>query len=215
MEDNKNIEVIKKLSENLDTAGIQRTDKNKTHKGYDTTGFGYQYDVDRFNEILGTEWGYSWEIIHYEKGAYQSGQPCHDITVRVYIWIIDRKNCRDCVGGHTSSTYADALKGAMTNGFKKTAAFFGVGREAYAGEIDDDNKPLPDEHKNKVQPPKLSQKEYAMKYLDELPQIVKDFFKTLEIPQGSQWDFCKKHNFDIDMIREEAEKETNKEENNE
>jgi len=213
MEDNKNIEVIKKLSENLDQAGIQRTDKNKTHKGYDTTGFGYQYDVDRFNEVLGIEWGYSWEIIHHEKGAYQSGQACHDITVRVYIWIIERGNCRDCVGGHTSSTYADALKGAMTNGFKKTAAFWGVGREAYAGEIDDDNKPLPDKHENRVVTPQLSQKEQAIKYLDELPQSVKDFFKVVGIPQESQWAFCQKHKFDIDMIRGEVEATTTKEEN--
>jgi len=213
MEDNKNIEVIKKLSANMDSTGVQRTSGVITKKGYDTTGFGYQYDVDRFNEVLGTEWGYSWEILLHEKGTYKNDRPFHEITVRVYIWIIDRRNCRDCVGGHTSSTYADALKGAMTNGFKKTAAFWGVGREAYAGELDDDNRPLPEKHENKVVTPQLSQKEQAIKYLNELPQTVKDFFKALELPQESQWDFCKERNFNIDIIREEAE--TTKEENNE
>ena len=52
-------------------------------------------------------------------------------------------------------TYADALKGAITNGFKKTAAFWGVGRDAYAGTIDDDNTPLPDDAKNKIDCEKL------------------------------------------------------------
>ncbi|KKM17042.1 hypothetical protein LCGC14_1679670, partial [marine sediment metagenome] len=38
-----------------------------------------------------------------------------------------------------STTYDDALKGAITNGFKKAAAFWGVAREAYEGSIDPDS----------------------------------------------------------------------------
>jgi hypothetical protein len=44
-------------------------------------------------------------------------------------------------GGHTAMTEADARKGAFTNGFKKAAAFFGVGRQAYEGTLDDDSVP--------------------------------------------------------------------------
>jgi hypothetical protein len=44
-------------------------------------------------------------------------------------------------GGHTAMSEADARKGAYTNAFKKAAAFFGVGWQAFAGELDDDNMP--------------------------------------------------------------------------
>ena len=43
-----------------------------------------------------------------------------------------------------ASSETDARKGSYTNAFKKAAAFFGVGRQAYEGSLDDDN--LPGEH---------------------------------------------------------------------
>lgn len=144
-----NQEVIKKLSEKLSSDAIQRTKGTETKKGYDTTGYGYQSAVDKLNEILGTEWDFDWHIIHESQGTYKSGAPYHDITVEVSISILKQKS-RSCVGGHTAMNYADALKGAITNGFKKTAAFWGVGRDAFAGTIDDDNQPLPDSETNKV-----------------------------------------------------------------
>jgi len=147
--------ILQKLSTPLPVVAIQKTEGKDTRKGYDTTGYGYMYAIDRFNEELGESWGYNWEIINHEKGSYKSGAPYHDITIKIEIWINDKLNSRSCVGGHTSITYADALKGAITNGFKKTAAFWGVGRDAYAGTIDDDNNPLPDEAKNKVDCEKL------------------------------------------------------------
>ena len=143
------------LSEKMPDEAIQRTKKGDTKKGYDTDGYGYQYIVDRLNAICRDKWYFEWSIIHEEKGAYKSGAPFYDITVKVEIWVGVEGKGRSCVGGHTSMTYADALKGAITNGFKKTAAFWGVGRDAYAGTIDDDNTPLPDEAKNKVDSEKL------------------------------------------------------------
>jgi hypothetical protein len=44
-------------------------------------------------------------------------------------------------GGPLASSEADARKGSYTNAFKKAAAFFGVGRQAYEGSLDDDNLP--------------------------------------------------------------------------
>ena len=61
-----NKEIIKQLSEKLSDDAIQRTDAAKTKKGYSTTGYGYQASVDRFNEVLGEDWNFSWEIIHEE-----------------------------------------------------------------------------------------------------------------------------------------------------
>ena len=118
---------------------VQSTKKELTKKGYDTTGIGYQYVADRFNDVLGTDgWGFDFVQLKETQGTYKSGQPFFEVTVKVSIWVGDFQNQRHCVGGHISPTYSDALKGAITNGFKKTAAFWGVGREAYAGQLDDD-----------------------------------------------------------------------------
>ena len=140
--------LIDKLSAKLPEEAIQRTSKEQTKKGYDTTGYSYQYCVNRLNDILGEKWGYGYHILKEITGAYKSGQPFFDVTVELSIWINDKENARICVGGHTSATFADALKGAITNAFKKTAAFWGIGKEAYEGSIDDDNKPLPDSNDN-------------------------------------------------------------------
>lgn len=155
---------MKELSKPLPVEGIQRTDKKDTHKGYNTTGYGYQYAVDRFNDVFQDEWGFEWEIINYLEGEYQSGTKYHEITVKLSIWVKDKQNFRTCVGGHTSIIYSDALKGAITNAFKKTAAFWGVGREAFAGEIDDDAI-LPDKPENKKYENKTFVKDEAIEYL--------------------------------------------------
>lgn len=147
-----------KLSEPLSKDAIQRTKATETRKGYDTTGYGYQYCVNRFNDILGDQWGYGYHILKETMGAYKSGQPFYDVTVEVSIWCIDKENARVCAGGHISSIFADALKGAITNAFKKTAAFWGVGKEAYEGTIDDDNKPLPDNQENIASQTQTTQK---------------------------------------------------------
>ena len=138
------MEKIKQLSEKMDGNAIQRTKGVETKKGYDTTGVGYQFCVNRFNEVFGTDWGFSYHILKEVEGAYRSGQKYFNITVEVGIWVEKPENVRACIGGHTSADFADALKGAITNGFKKTAGFWGVGREAYEGTLDDDNIPLPE-----------------------------------------------------------------------
>jgi hypothetical protein len=141
-------EIIQKLSVDLPKSAVQRTSGNETKKGYDTTGYGYQYCVDRFNEVLGNEWGFSWKELFHREGQFKGGRPFHEITVEVSVWIGSKENERFCVGGHLATLHCDALKGAITNGLKKTAAFWGVGRAAFAGTIDDDNKPLPDSMDN-------------------------------------------------------------------
>jgi hypothetical protein len=47
-------------------------------------------------------------------------------------------------GGHRSSDLTDAFKGASTNALKKASAFFGVGKEAFEGTIDEDNTNQPE-----------------------------------------------------------------------
>ena len=49
-------------------------------------------------------------------------------------------------GGHKSGTHADALKGAITNGIKKTLGMFGIGKKSYEGILDEDNRPSTQEN---------------------------------------------------------------------
>ena len=142
---------IKNLSQIMPEKAIQKTKKEDTRKGYDTTGYGYQYCVNRFNEELGEAWGFQWDIIKETQGKYRNGTPYWELTVSLGIWVNKPEFLRQCVGGHISVTHNDALKGAITNAFKKTAAFWGVGKDAYEGTIDDDNEPFPEgQKKNNV-----------------------------------------------------------------
>lgn len=135
------------LMAGFENSAIQRASAEKTRKGYDTTGIGYQWCVDRFNETFLDKWGFSWEILKEREGKYKSGTPYVEITILMEIWVLNKESARVCVGGHTSSNYTDALKGAITNGFKKTAAFWGVGAVAFRGELDDDTI-IPDKYTN-------------------------------------------------------------------
>ena len=90
-----------KLSEAMPKEAIQITKKEQTKKGYDTTGYGYQYFVNRFNEILGFEnWGYDYKIIRENSGHFKSGSPFNEITVELGIWVQSKDNVRKCAGGH-------------------------------------------------------------------------------------------------------------------
>ena len=121
---------------------VQRTKGSETRRGYDTTGIGYQFVVNRLNEVAGLSgWNYSYEIVKEMEGTYQRGGQFYDLTVEVSMWVYDPKVVRKAPGGHRAAFYADALKGALTNGLKKTAAMFGVARQAYEGTLDDDNLP--------------------------------------------------------------------------
>jgi len=134
------------LSAPFPKEAIQRASKEQTKKGYDTTGIGYQHIVNRFNEVLGVQgWWFDYVIVKEMQGTFSSGKSYHDLTVEVTITIehpiserSDTRIFRKCVGGHISSAYADAYKGAITNALKKTAALFGVGKGAYEGTLDDD-----------------------------------------------------------------------------
>lgn len=137
-------EAYEKLTADLPEEAIERSDGNKTGKGYDTTGYGYQFIVNRFNEVLGLSgWGFDYKILESYQGESASQRIRYSVVVSTKIWIKvgEEQAERECAGGHVSNNYADALKGAITNSFKKTAALLGVGKKAYEGTVDDDNKP--------------------------------------------------------------------------
>jgi hypothetical protein len=133
-----------KLSAQLGKEAIQATSKEKTKKGYDTTGYGYQFIVNRLNEVLGpSHWRQIPEIIK----ETQKGDKLFEVTMSVIVQIGNWINgtfipiAEQCAfGGHASITLSDAYKGAHTNTLKKALGMFGVGKEAYEGTLDDDNR---------------------------------------------------------------------------
>jgi len=130
---------------------IQRTEGRLTGRGYDTSGIGYQFIANRLNEVLGVGGWRAHRTVNVKEVTRSNGRPAFeaicDITLELGEWVsgdfvVFAESLAD--GGHLASSEADARKGAYTNAFKKAAAFFGVGRQAYEGSLDDDN--IPAEH---------------------------------------------------------------------
>jgi len=133
--------IYEKLTAPFPPEAIERASKEVTRKGYDTTGYQYQYLVERLNIVLGLDgWGMSWKVVKEIGGEWSTGRKFWEITTKVAIWlqINDKKCVRTCAGGHKSEMHADALKGSITNGIKKTLALFDVGGDAYKGILDED-----------------------------------------------------------------------------
>jgi len=133
----------------LPDVAIQRAYKEQTRKGYDTTGFGYQFLVNRMNEVLGPAyWRPIFNLLKETQGQFGNPpKPNNTIVVETTIEIGNWKDgefipiCRFYgVGSQTGLDWGDTLKGAQSNSLKKALGFIGVGREAYEGTIDDDNK---------------------------------------------------------------------------
>jgi hypothetical protein len=127
---------------------IQRTEGRLTGRGYDTSGIGYQHIANRLNEVLGVGGWRAHRTVNVKEVVRTNGRPAFeaicDITLELGEWVggdfmVFAESLAD--GGHLASSEADARKGAYTNAFKKSAAFFGVGRQAYEGSLDDDNVP--------------------------------------------------------------------------
>ncbi len=129
-------------------SSIQRTEGRLTGRGYDTSGIGYQFIANRLNEVLGVGGWRAHRTVTVKEITRSNGRPAFeaiaDITLELGSWedgqfIVFAESLAD--GGHLASSEADARKGAYTNAFKKAAGFFGVGRQAYEGSLDDDNLP--------------------------------------------------------------------------
>jgi hypothetical protein len=145
--------IYENLSKKLPNEAIQRSEGSKTGKGYDTTGYGYQYVVNRLNETVGVEgWNYEYKEINKTEGVSKSGTPRIGITVEIKLTVMGAT--KPMIGGHISNNYTDALKGAITNGLKKAAGMFGIGKEAYEKTIDEDNLPPTTNSRAEVKLPK-------------------------------------------------------------
>jgi len=163
--------LYKELSKPLPEIAIQKTKGALTKKGYDTTGYGYQYLVNRFNDILGVgHWSWKFEVVKEEKGVFNSGKSFWEITGKASIQI-EQYTPHSEYGGHRAGNYTDALKGASTNAFKKAAGFFGVGKQAFEGSIDEDNRDVVGFDKDKSDKPKIG----VLAFMDKMAKgLTKD-----------------------------------------
>ncbi len=127
---------------------IERTDGKLTGKGYSTTGIKYQYVANRLNEVLGVGGWRAHRTVTVKEITRSNGRPAFeaiaDVTLELGEWVdgnfvVFAESLAD--GGHIAASEADARKGAFTGAWKKAAAMFGCGRQAYQGSLDDDNIP--------------------------------------------------------------------------
>ena len=141
-------DIFRRLAEPFPEEAVERTKASITRKGYDTTGIKYQFIVNRLNDVLGVG-GFRVErdFVVKERQS-RNGNTIFEVTCDLIMQLGRWDGGKFLpfaeaagTGGHTATTEADAKKGSFTNGFKKVAAFFGCGWQAYAGCIDDDNLP--------------------------------------------------------------------------
>lgn len=143
MNNDKDRAVFSLMYQDIEADGIQRSDANKTGKGYNTTGYGYQWIVDDLNQKFGFGWSLKWKILHVREGKFSNGRDFFEVTVETELYLTPEEGrtfMRSNAGGNISGMYSDALKGAIGNGLKKTAAMFGIGSNAFRGEIDEENR---------------------------------------------------------------------------
>jgi hypothetical protein len=150
MDENAKKKLYAALSAPFGEEAVERTDGKITGRGYSTTGLKYQFVVNRLNESLGGVGGFrAHRTVTVKEVTRSNGRPAFeaicDLTLELGSWspegkfVVFAEALAD--GGHIASSEADARKGSYTNAFKKAAAFFGVGRQAYEGTLDDDNVP--------------------------------------------------------------------------
>jgi hypothetical protein len=136
------------LSKPFPEEAVERTNGAVTGKGYSTTGIKYQYVVNRMNEVLGLGGWRVHRTIRTKSITTAKGRPAYEsvaeVTIELGAWIDGQFLAwADAVadGGHVSGNEADSIKGSYTNAIKKCCGFFGCGKAAYEGSIDDDSVP--------------------------------------------------------------------------
>lgn len=201
-------EIYERLSAPLSKEAIQKASKEETRKGYDTIGYKYQYVINRLNEVCGIDgWNFTWKILKMIEGTWRkkigSNQwidvPNFEITVEIKMWIINPEIKRPCAGTHLSVSFGNALKGAITSGLKKTAALFGVGRQAFEQSLDEDL-----EHREHGEDDRSSIKGQLM--TDKHKDSIQNFMNTHDIDEKevAKW---LKNNYGVDNLSEIADSE--------
>lgn len=155
--------IYEELQRSFSKEAIQ---EGETRDGRKLIGIKEQFITNRFNDVLGLDkWHYDFSITteqygkvwmsicdirlmignwkYYEDIMTEEKNPDNPQTSSVismprgrneFIWLAVHEN----TGGCYNLSKFDSKKGAITNAFKKCAAKFGVGKEAYEGMDDED-----------------------------------------------------------------------------
>lgn len=125
--------IYSKLSKPLPKQAFHTFSKEETGFEYDITSHNYQYVVNRLNEVLGLN---NWSITE----DYNQVEPGYNVVKKISLHIRfgDIEAVRWAFGGGKSRDLADAHKAAVTNGLKKAAALFGIGKETYEISLDEE-----------------------------------------------------------------------------
>jgi hypothetical protein len=147
------IEIFEKLSKPLPKEAEEIAKKEDTKKHGDLRYYKYIYVCDRFNKVLGFGgWRYRAKNISLKmgktaikeyNGKKYGGKDKWIITLKVVIEVREDGLWVEYAQAHQTNdsidSEGDAIKGAVTGGFKKAAANMGVGWQVYANMLDPDS----------------------------------------------------------------------------
>jgi len=158
-------ELKKELKNVLDSEQFKQSvqkAKTKSEKGYDTTGISSYFLMDRLNDVVGpSHWRTN--ILSVETKESSTGRSYRGIASVILqigntfeldssksVWkFYPVWESKPNTGTSINMTEGDALKGCVTNAFKKACADIGLGAEAYRGTLDDDLEVFEEQEKQK------------------------------------------------------------------
>jgi hypothetical protein len=140
-------DIYKEISEKVillekDENAIEET----SAKGYESTGYRYQYLCNILNEVIGSNhWNITSTIMESQVDGIRH-RVCMKIVFEIGNWMpgslegntasfFDVLDHKEHFGEGVNKAYGDAAKGAVTNGFKKCIGLAGIGNRAFTGEL--------------------------------------------------------------------------------
>jgi len=134
--------LIEMLGKPLPKEGVQRM---TMQDGRELTGYKPQYYVDRLNDCFPFDWDF--QILKDHNGKYMIEEKDGYVGCFCELTLFTRNESGNRVfmaasrqwGGVVIDggiSWPDAYKGAMSNALGKCCSYFGIGGEAYRGEID-------------------------------------------------------------------------------
>jgi len=134
------LKIYDEFCKDLPKEGIRT---GQTETGEQLIMIGYQFYINRLNDVVGID---HWQLEEIKENTLVERIGVrHIATVKVILSLgnyergvfvpIVRKSSYG--SGIHDVTRANALKGAFTNGFKKAAAMYGIGKKEYEGLVED------------------------------------------------------------------------------
>ena len=143
------------------------------------TGYKIQYVVDAVNEIIGAE-NWRWEASDVEAARNPSGQSSTaNVAITLCIRVGDEWIAKGPVTGDSlNPAEADAMKGALSDGLKKSFAYWSIGNKAYRGELTDNGKKSGSSKANSSPPAKAKADPQREKLAGEIKAVGKEMGLT-------------------------------------